>query len=182
MACNNYTFNGIAVQCKDSIGGVVKVWVSRSDDAKITINTSNVADVTYVSSASVSSLSDAFKVFNLRKNSASMVSTLNVSENAGNSFSTEVNMSFLKMETAKRLEMMGLFMNETRVIVKDRNGKYWALGADAGVEASAGTGETGTAATDGNLYSVTLKDDSVELPAEITDTTVIAALEAIVVA
>jgi len=78
--------------------------------------------------------------------------------------------------------MMGLCMDETNVVVKDSNGKYWYLGWDEPVSNSAATGVTGTAATDLNGYTVTLKDDSTQFPREIADSSFIAAIEAIVIA
>ena len=60
-----------------------------------------------------------------------------------------------------------LFSNKLAVIVKDCNGVYWYLGKDEPVVSSAGTGETGTARSDGNKYTVTLQDTSLSYPYEI---------------
>ena len=72
-------------------------------------------------------------------------------------------------------------MGQTTGIVKDNNGKYWAIGVQHPLEGNAGTGETGTATSDANQYTVTISVDEAELPYEITDATTIAALEAITV-
>ena len=87
--------------------------------------------------------------------------------------------NFLKMENAKRLEVMAMLMGQCTGVVKDRNGKYWAIGVENPLEGSAGTGETGTAASDANQYTVTVSVDDAELPREITDNETITALEAI---
>lgn len=177
MSCNLYTLKGLARGCKDSLGGIVKVWVAPDYDttrAKFSLS-ENVA------SAASSAAAD-FKVFNFFKNTGSLTSTLQVSDNAGNSFTNELALVFMKMETSKRLEVLGLLMGQTLVIAKDSNGKYWILGWDNAVEGSAGTAQTGTASTDLNGYNVTLKDESRELPYEVSGDEFIAALEAIVVA
>lgn len=169
MACTNFTLKGIARGCKDSIGGIVKVWVNSDyDTAK-----SSVALVEPDGTQAKVTTPDTkgWKVFNFFKNTGSMTSTLNVSDTAGSSFTTEVSLTFMKQDSAKRLEMLGLLLGQCMVIVKDANGKYWVLGWDAPVEASAGTAVSGTASTDLNGYTVTLKDDSKLLPLEVAQGT-----------
>ena len=73
------------------------------------------------------------------------------------------------METAKRLEMSALALGQLAVIVEDSNGKYWYLGKDDYVSASAGAGNTGTAKGDSNNYSLTLKDESDTFLFEVTE-------------
>lgn len=173
MACSSYTMSGLAVGCKDSIGGIKKAWFAPYG-VRTTVSQSTLS----IDSSDIAN----FKVYNFRKATGSMTSTLNTSESAGNSFTTEVSLQFLKQETSKRLEVMALLMNEMVGVIKDGNGKYWYIGYDYPIEATAGTAETGTAMTDLNGYNITISDNSVELPYEITDSTTIAALEAIEVA
>lgn len=177
MACNSYVLKGIARGCRDSIGGLKRVYVSANYDeviAGVSV-ADNVLDVD-------SSVISKFKPFAFHKNTASITSNLQTSDNAGNSFSTELAMTFLKQETAKRLELMALFMAETVVVAEDANGKMWLLGLDNPVTATAGTGVTGAVSTDLNGYTITLTDESKELPYEITDADTIAAFKALVVA
>lgn len=173
MACSSYTMSGLAVGCKDSIGGIKKAWF-----APYGVQTSISTGTLTIDSGDIAN----FKVYNFRKATGSMTSTLNTSESAGNSFTTEVSLQFLKQETSKRLEVMALLMNEMVGVIKDGNGKYWYIGYDYPIEATAGTAETGTAMTDLNGYNITISDNSIELPYEITDSTTIEALEAIEVA
>ena len=176
-SCTSYTLSGLQAQCKDSIGGVAKIWLSTVADASVSIS-DNVADVS----------ANSFKVYNLRKGSASMTTNLTVNENAGDYWTTEVSMDFLKMETNKRLEMMAITMGETIAVVKDNNSKYWVVGVNNAtgdlvpLTASAGVGETGTAKSDSNHYNVTLSVDTTELPYEITKAETITAFEGITVA
>ena len=105
-----------------------------------------------------------------------MTSTLNVDPaNGVNYVSTDLVLLFTRMETTKRIEMAALAVNELAVIVKDANGKYWYLGYDEPVAASAGDGQTGTARGDGNRYSITLQDTSTSWPYEV-DGSIIAGL------
>jgi len=174
MSCASYTMSGLAVGCKDSIGGIKKAWFAPDG----TVTTSVSSNTLSIASGDIQN----FKVYGFRKQTGSMTSTLNTSDNAGNSFTTEVTLQFLKQETSKRLEVMALLMNEMVGVVKDGNGKYWYLGYDYPISATAGTAETGTAMTDLNGYNITITDNSIELPYEITDSATIAALEAIEVA
>ena len=168
-SCTSYTLKGLNAGCKDSVGGVAKIWLADFEAVNWTIDAS-----THLATPDATT---AFKVYNLRRGAASMTSTLTVNDNAGSYFSTEIAMQFLKMENAKRLEVMAMLMGQCTGVVKDRNGKYWAIGVENPLEGSAGTGETGTGASDANQYSVTISVDDAELPREITDETTITALE-----
>lgn len=174
MNCTSYTLSGLNAGCKDSVGGVAKVWLADATNIKWTISNDGTA-------APTGGISEDWKVYNLRRGAGSMTSTLTVNDNAGSYFTTEVAMNFLKMENAKRLEVMAMLMGQCTGVVKDRNGKYWAIGVENPLEGSAGTGETGTAASDANQYTVTISVDESELPREITDAEVITALEAITI-
>lgn len=173
MACTSYTLSGLNAGCKDSIGGVAKIWLADSDSVSWTIDPS--------SKQIKPDATTAFKVYKLRRGAASATSNWVVNDN--NAYSqTDLTMNIAKMETSKRMEVMGMLMGQTTAIVKDMNGKYWALGTDRPLEATAGTGETGTAASDPNQYTVSLQDEAPEFPYEVVDTTTITALEAITVA
>ncbi len=63
------------------------------------------------------------------------------------------------------------------VIVKDANGKLWYLGYNEPVTATAGTGQTGTAATDGNNYQITLTDQSDTYPYEVDEKALAAVID-----
>lgn len=180
MSCSKYTISGLSKGCRDSLGGVVKCWVST--DLNIpTVNASIGADGSFTHIDTSIATYTEFKPFEFFKNTGSMTTTANISETAGTSFSTELSLQFMKADAAKRLEFMGLVMDETVVIVKDANKKYWLLGENEGVAASAGTVVSGTAAADLNGYTITLKDDSLEAPREIKDSSFLAALESIVI-
>ena len=171
MACSTYTLSGLNTGCKDSMGGIKEVYINEYSKVSTTVADGKVTTITCEGSSK-------FKTFRFRKNTGSMTSTLQTSETSGNSFQTELTLQFMKMETNKRLQMMALLMNECVAIVKDCNGKYWYMGYDNPVEASAGTASTGTASTDLNGYDITLTDTSRELPYEVDATALASVIEA----
>ena len=164
MACKSFALSGIALPCKDNMGGIKEVYITKSADiAEVTLNTeeSQIATITMADGAK-------FKTYKFRKGTANMTSTAASDEAIGNfSVTTELALQFSKMETSKRLEIMAMCLEDVVVIVLDFNGKYWYLGYDFPVSATAATAQTGTAATDLNGYNVTLSDTSAEFPFEV---------------
>lgn len=153
---------GINARCDTSMGGIIEVAIANYDPAIFTLSTDTV-------SASVEAPVKWYG-FRFRKGTSSMNSTLNIDDaNGVNYVSTELTMIFGKMDTAKRLAIAGLAAGEVVAVVKDANGKYWALGKDEPVTASAGEGVTGTARGDGNHYSITLLDNSTTFPFEVSN-------------
>lgn len=161
MACNQ-TIAGLARDCATSKGGIIEVYLANFDDvASITEADGKVKGITMETGKK-------FFKYNFKPNTASMTSTLNVDLAAGVNFvQSELVMLFARMETTKRVEMSALAVNELRAIVKDANGVYWLLGEEEPLVATAGDGQTGTARTDANRYSITLQDNSSTFPKEI---------------
>ena len=159
------TLSGITSTCDPSKGGIVKVWiVDYSDVTAIGYDSTAETQVTGITLASGVS----WNAYSFKKGTGSMTSTLNVDvANGVNYVSTELVLQFSRMDTEKRIEMAALSLKELAVVVKDANGSYWLLGANEPVTASAGNGQTGTARTDGNFYTITLSDESDTWPAEV---------------
>ena len=166
MACSQ-VLNGIAADCQTNVGGVREVYIANySDVTAVEVDeTSNmIKTITMADTAK-------FKKYAFKKNTSSMTSTLNVDPANGVNFvQTDLSLVFAKQETVKRMEIAKLSLGELRVIVLDANGKYWFLGQEEFVSATAGTAETGTNRTDGNRYSITLTDYSSSYPYEVTPT------------
>lgn len=162
MACNSITLAGIGLGCKDNMGGIKEVYLIKEDDVKkITVAEGAVTEIELAESAS-------FKTYKFRKGTSQFTSTMTTDEAAGTlSVQTDLALQFTKMETAKRLEIMAMCMDSMKAIVLDSNGKYWLLGYDFPVTASAATGQTGTNFGDFGGYNVTLTDNSKEFPFEI---------------
>ena len=164
MACNSYTLSGINNVCKESsFGGIKEVFVAPFEDITSVSVDSGTSVITGITMAS----GKTFSEYKLLKNTGSLTSTLNTSDTSASYFTNEVTLQFMKMETTKRLEIMALMLTSCAVIVKDANNKYWYLGKDNYVDCTAGSAQTGTAASDANHYELTLTDTSAELPYEV---------------
>ena len=163
MACNcpNQTIAGLCKDCEGSLGGIVTVYLANYKE-----------DIFTITSGAVSAVDSAvsFYEYQFRKNTGSMTSTLNIDPANGVNFvSTDLDLIFSRMETKKRIEMAALSVGQLAGIVKDANGKYYALGVSEPLEASAGDGQTGTARTDGNRYHIVLTDNQESFPPLIPD-------------
>ena len=169
MACNQ-TLSGLVKDCSPSMGGITEVLLAnREDISAVTADSGKVTEITMASSAK-------FKRYTFARNTGSMTSTYTIDQASGVKYvTTDLLLQFNRMETAKRVEISALAVNDLVAIVKDANGIYWYLGYDEPVNASAGDGQTGTARGDANRYTITLQDNSKEMPMEV-DSTIVAAL------
>ena len=155
---------GINASCDSSMGGVKKVYLLPNDSEFVLATGDTGTNVTGITSATTTAYE-----FNFKKNTVSMTSTLNVdAANGVNYISTELTMQFTRMETEKRTAIQALAIGQCKAVVVDANGEAWLLGYDEPLEATAGTAQTGQAKTDGNFYSITLTDESVEFPYALT--------------
>lgn len=160
MSCTQI-LNGIQVDCEPSMGGLKVVYIANSYDvADFTVTDGKITNIDMASGKT-------FKTYSFRRNTASMTSTLSVDPANGTSVATDVSLSFLKQDTQKRIEISALSIGELVLMVQDANGRYWFLGKDMPVMASAGGAESGTTYTDGNRYTITLQDNSKDYPYEI---------------
>lgn len=155
MACN-LTY-GIALDCIDSIGGVINtVWISSDADLGTLTLSSTTGSVSLVTGATGES--GTFYGFNIAKNTASFTETFNISNENGTAFFEQaLSMNLQKMEANKRNEILLIARNrDLKVIFEDANGKYWLVGYSRGAVVSAGTSVTGVAPGDANQYTLTL--------------------------
>ena len=170
MSCTQ-TLSGLAKDCSPNMGGIVEVLIANFDDvASITISTDMISAITM---ATVGTSSAKFKVYHFAKNTGSLTSTYNIDAASGTKYVTsELLLQFNRMETAKRVELAALALGDLAVICKDANGKYWYLGYDEPVNASAADGQTGTARSDANRYTITLQDNSKNMPLEVSSSVI----------
>ena len=164
MACTQ-TLTGISRDCLGNNGGIRKVWLANYD---------NVASLTVVSGAITAismSNSEKFKLYEFARNTSSLSSNYAVNAENGTSYvESDLLMVFNRMDTSKRLEIVALAQGNLVAIVEDNNGNKWYLGKDFPVTINAGDGLTGTARGDRNGYSITLRDESAQLPYPFTGT------------
>lgn len=167
MSCPQ-TLAGIPKDCAASMGGIEVVLIANKDDvASITFTDDIITAITMVS-AGTPPVAATFKEYFFRPGTGNMTSEYQVDEAAGTQYvQTLLALVFNRMETAKRIEIGALALADAVAIVGDANGKWWYLGYDHPLHLNAGTGETGTARGDRNGYSITLQDDSHELPFEV---------------
>lgn len=150
-------------RCEANLGGIKNVWLADYNENAIAEN-----GLTEDGAISAFAESVTWTKYPMRKNVASMTSTLNNSTEGASYVTTELAMVFSKMESQKRIAIQSLALGECMALVEDSNGKLWFLGKDAPLTATAGTGETGTAKGDRNAYTVTLTDESLEFPFEVS--------------
>ena len=176
MACLQ-TLSGIAHDCAPSMGGIVEVYLANfSDVDSITVTDNEISAITMVNDGGTPPVNATFKKYGFPRTTGSLSSNYTFDATTGAKFVvSDLVMVFTKMETAKRVEISALAQGELVAIVKDANGKYWYLGKDEPLLASAGDGLTGTARADRNGYSFTLQDNSLELPFEV-DSNIVAGL------
>ena len=161
MACAQ-TLSGLVHDCLPSIGGIKAVYIANASDVDtITESSGKITGITMNASAK-------FKKYEFLKRTGSLSSNWQIDDANGSKFvQSDLVLQFNRMDATKAVEIAALAQGELAVIVKDANGEYWYLGLDAPVRASAGDGLTGTARADRNGYSITLQDNSLNLPANI---------------
>ena len=166
MGCAK-TLTGMGLDCRESVGGIKEVYIL-GDRSEATVVGPEISDA--ITGITLKADSDKFLPYKFRKQTGSMVSTINTSEENGTTFvQTDVTLVFHKMEAKKRLEIASLMVGDCAMLVKDGNNKYWYLGLDEPVTMTAGTAGTGTAKGDKNGYDLTLTDLSNTLPYEVSE-------------
>lgn len=148
------------------MGGIVAVRLAnKADVSAVTVSTNKITAITMATSGATTA---KFKLFNFDRNTGSLSSNYTIDHTTGANFVvSDLLMVFRKMDTNKRVAISALSQGELVAIVTDANGAHWYLGFDEPLLASAGDGLTGTQRADRNGYSITLQDNSKELPYEI---------------
>lgn len=160
MACN-VTLMGIALDCGTNLSGVKAIYLA--NDASV-----GAVTVTEGEISAIDASAGTFKKYVPAKNTGSLTKTLTKDESTGVMYYTnEAVAQFNRMETAKRTEIANIDRGQFKAIVLDNNGKYWFLGYNNYVSATAVTGQTGAGLDEGNFYTLTLTDISAELPYEV---------------
>ena len=170
MPCTQ-TLNGLARDCASNMGGILEVAIAIFDDVTgVTITDGVITAIAMAQDA------PKFKKYYFAKNTGSLTSTYSMDAASGVKFVTsDLLLQFNRMETTKRVELTALALGDLVVLAKDANGKWWYLGKDEPVNAAACDAATGTARGDANRYTVTLRDESLEMPYEV-DPEIISAL------
>ena len=154
-ACFN-TAN-IDLGCASSVGGVKKAYVVAG----------SITGLTYTPDGQISGVTGTGDIFTfeVQKQTSNLVETFTISlENGTTYFEQLTTLVFNKIDQDKRNQLKLLATNRQIVMfVEDNNGNIFYLGGDFdGGFTSAGSGETGTAFSDRNGYSVGITTYSLE--------------------
>jgi len=151
MSCN--LTSGISKGCRDNAGGIVEVYIGNYPSGYTaqewyTETEGNVSSIT------------GLTVFTFvpNKNSSNWVENIQSSvENGTIGYEQVLTLVFSKNEATKRNQIKLLGQANLSVIIRDRNSKYWLLGAQEGMELNGGTSSSGTVLNDLNGWSITLQ-------------------------
>lgn len=170
------TLGGITLDCTTNQGGIKEVWIAPYSEVKPiisavtpegTVYNGNIDEYKMVTGFTTGDISK-FKKYEFRRGTASLTETLTADESNGVNYVTqELSLVFTKKDTVKRVEMAALSVGQLAVIVRDANDKYFYMGADDYVSASAGGSESGVAKGDRNAYTITLKTESATYAYEV---------------
>jgi hypothetical protein len=165
MACNS--IRGLQIDaCSPNIGGIKAIYLAEWAENAATIKVAEGENATELIDGAVNGFGEGvtWTKYDIRKNTASMTSTINNSTDGASYVTTELSLVFSKMEAKKRIAIQALAIGECIAVVEDSNGEMYFLGKDAPLTVTAGGGETGTAKGDRNAYTLTLTDESLGLP------------------
>lgn len=169
MAC--LITSGWTVDCSDSQGGIVKIFIANGPTDGFTETSGVLTDVTV---GGVSLAPADFFEFELPKQTGSITETINHSTENGTVFYDQaLTLVFNKMESAKRNQILLMAQNEELfVVAKDNNGKYWSIGLTRGATVTAGTLTSGTSYADRNGGELTISAFEPNPMFEVTSTIV----------
>jgi hypothetical protein len=162
MACA--LTQGYTLDCKDSLGGLKSVLFIESENVSVATEAAGV--VTDISLA----VGKYFYKYELVKETSMFMETVTASVQNGTIFyAQELTIVLNKLQANTRNEILLLAKNNLVAIVEDKNGKYWYLGQDGGLDITGGTAGSGTAAGDRSGYELTFSGQEKELAPEVLD-------------
>lgn len=161
MACaltQNYVLD-----CKDSLGGLKAV---------LFIEAGNVATITEtagVVTAITLAASKYFYKYELVKETSSFTETVTASVQNGTIFyAQELTIILNKLQANTRNEILLLAQNSLIAIAEDKNGVYWMLGKDGGLDITGGSAASGVATGDRSGYELTFGGQEAALAPEVS--------------
>ena len=151
MSCD--LTSGFKLGCRDNTGGTKRIYVSNFNaNIDYTIDATDLITGLVPATGSV----DFFQ-YDLQKNTAELTEEQSMTpENETIGYTPTINFVFNKLDTPKRNELLLLARTASTVIVEDRNGRYWIVGREAGLDMTTSTRGTGVNITDRNGSSVSL--------------------------
>lgn len=161
--------SGIALGCKDSLGGIKEVYIS---------SFSSATTYSYDADDIIDGITNGgnFFTFEQRNEQGEFTQTGNHSvENGSNFWSQMVNLVFTKNDADNRNVLKVLAQSTLSIIVKDQNDVYWLVGESNGADLVAST--VGAGKSYGDLNGSTVSFEAKEsAPARQVDATAFATL------
>lgn len=134
--------------CKEFVGGVSSIYLLKFIENAFTISAGN--EIT-----AINPLVTAVYEYQIDGDTHNLVENFVSSKDAGTSVNTQTLTFMLKgMDAATSTQLNSLVYGKTIAVIKDRNGKYKAIGIDDGVDFTVDA-TTGAAKTDMNGYTLT---------------------------
>lgn len=147
--------SGYSLDCKDSMGGIKSVYFSVFE------NVSGVTESSGTATAIAKANGGRFYKFNLQRATAGWEETYTDDPATGTSFHVQaLNLVFNKMQASTSQQIKSLAQNRLMAVVEDKNGKYWLLGQENGLERTGGKAGSGVAGGDRNGYEVNFTTDN----------------------
>ena len=171
MACDLTT--NISLDCVDSSGSIVKVWVLNGPASSYSETNGNI---TALSVADVAVGPTDWFSWELPRQTSGYTEVANVSiENGTLFYQKDLSVVFNKMDAAKRNELLLATKSQDMIVAfEDANGVYWTYGLDKGCFTSALTATTGTDFASRNGYELTISSQE-QVPAFTIDSTLLIA-------
>jgi hypothetical protein len=169
MACA--LTQGYTLDCRDSAGGIDVVYLAEFDGVSGTTQSAGIV------SAIGKNTGKRFWKYNLQRATGNWEEVYTDSAENGTSFHVQtLNMILNKMMASVSQEIKLLAQNRLMAVVKDKNGKYWLLGEEHGLQRNGGRAGSGTAMGDRNGYELVFTSDN-KAPAPEVAAGVISTLE-----
>jgi len=160
MANNCTTLAGLALDCRDNVGGIDAIYIQNVATGLTIANnpaTGSIAVTTITVdgnplAADLATMSE----YELVKQTGALTETGTFSDENGTVFFTSVATAvFNKMDADKLGELYNLAISaKLCVLVKDNNGRWWIVGNERGAVATSSTEDTGTAYGDRNGVTI----------------------------
>jgi hypothetical protein len=162
MACA--LTQGYALDCRDSLGGILEVFFIEKANVTITAPTSgSITAITKVAGKK-------FYKYELVPGTASLTENINANVQNGTVFyAQEFSIVLNKLQTATRNEILLLAQNNLIAVVKDNNGQTFLLGYLYGLNLTAGSASSGTAQGDRSGYTLTFSASEKQLAPAVAD-------------
>ena len=163
MACN--LTKGLAVDCKDQIGGLKRIFFVKSYCSDIRAKaTFDGTDALVMDTAGFANwdIQDGGAVtvfqYDLRPNLSSMTVNINSDPATGTTFFEQtLSLTLQKLNVTQTNELKLISYNRAQIFVLDNNDNLFLLGMDNGCDISGGTAVTGAAKGDMSGYTLELR-------------------------